>query len=213
MEYRDYLKLQTTTFPKQVFNLLAAILATIPKSILDILLFDQKKSILIFQGKLVDIEPFLLAFLSFVNNQRLDMTVNQGTIISIRGSIIDVLFSNLLPEPRSLLKAGEDRQIALEVMTYLGSVIVRTIALNPTQGLSRGSIQRSNYPLWHWRAISGRRGIISRDERGRGVRQHRDGILADERISWGALSRRTRSLNDGRVFPRRSAQRRIANHR
>ncbi|MEO0927779.1 MAG: F0F1 ATP synthase subunit beta [Cyanobacteria bacterium J06643_13] len=76
------------------------------------------------------------------------MTVNQGTIISIRGSVVDVLFPNLLPEPRSLLKAGEDRRVALEVMTYLGSELVRTIALNPTQGLSRGSmVIDTGYPL------------------------------------------------------------------
>ena len=67
------------------------------------------------------------------------MAANQGTIVLIRGSVVDVLFSNLLPEPRSLLKAGKDRQIALEVMTYLGSQLVRTITLFPTQGLARGS--------------------------------------------------------------------------
>ncbi|MGB5637407.1 MAG: F0F1 ATP synthase subunit beta, partial [Waterburya sp.] len=43
------------------------------------------------------------------------------------------------PEPRSLLKTGKTNQIALEVMTYLSSELVRTIALNPTQGLARGS--------------------------------------------------------------------------
>jgi F-type H+-transporting ATPase subunit beta len=37
------------------------------------------------------------------------------------------------------LKAGETGQINLEVMTYLSSEIVRTIALTPTQGLARGS--------------------------------------------------------------------------
>ena len=67
------------------------------------------------------------------------MTKNQGVIVSIRGSVVDVLFADLLPEPRSLLKAGQTNQIALEVMTYLSSDLVRTIALTPTQGLARGS--------------------------------------------------------------------------
>ena len=67
------------------------------------------------------------------------MIKNQGVIVSIRGSVVDVLFADLLPEPRSLLKAGQTNQVALEVMTYLSSELVRTIALTPTQGLARGS--------------------------------------------------------------------------
>ncbi|MDJ0590998.1 MAG: F0F1 ATP synthase subunit beta [Pleurocapsa sp. MO_226.B13] len=66
------------------------------------------------------------------------MTVNQGKIVSIRGSVVDVSFTAGLPKPRSLLKVGETQQVALEVMTYLSSELVRTIALTPTQGLARG---------------------------------------------------------------------------
>ncbi|MCC0179935.1 F0F1 ATP synthase subunit beta [Waterburya agarophytonicola K14] len=68
------------------------------------------------------------------------MAVNQGRILSIRGSVVDVLFPDCLPESRSLLRAGKTQQIALEVMTYLNSEVVRTIALNPTQGLARSSM-------------------------------------------------------------------------
>ncbi len=68
------------------------------------------------------------------------MIVNQGKVIAIRGSIVDVLFPDSLPEPHSLLKAGTNKRVALEVMTYLSSELVRTIALTPTQGLARGSI-------------------------------------------------------------------------
>ena len=67
------------------------------------------------------------------------MTVNQGSIISIRGSVVDVHFLEHLPEPNNLLKTGTNQQVALEVVTYLSSKIVRTIALTPTQGLARGS--------------------------------------------------------------------------
>ena len=76
------------------------------------------------------------------------MVVNQGKVISIRGSVVDVLFSDMLPEPHSLLKSDNTQQIVLEVMTYLSSELVRTIALTPTQGLARGSIvNNTGHPL------------------------------------------------------------------
>ncbi|MEM7759206.1 MAG: F0F1 ATP synthase subunit beta [Cyanobacteria bacterium P01_A01_bin.40] len=76
------------------------------------------------------------------------MALNKGSIVSIRGSVVDVLFCDRLPEPHSLLKTGKTQQIALEVMTYLGSKLVRTVALNPTQGLARGStVIDTGHPL------------------------------------------------------------------
>ncbi len=76
------------------------------------------------------------------------MTTNQGQVISIRGSVVDVLFPHSLPAVNSLLTAGENRQVALEVMTYLSGELVRTIALTPTQGLARGSIvNNTGHPL------------------------------------------------------------------
>ncbi|MDJ0681420.1 MAG: F0F1 ATP synthase subunit beta [Xenococcaceae cyanobacterium MO_167.B52] len=76
------------------------------------------------------------------------MVINQGKVISIRGSVVDVLFSDFLPELHSLLTAGENKQIALEIMTYLSSELVRTIALTPTQGLARSSIVfNTGHPL------------------------------------------------------------------
>ena len=74
--------------------------------------------------------------------------MSQGKVISIRGSVVDVLFSDSLPELHSLLTTGENKRIALEVMTYLSSELVRTIALNPTQGLARGAIvTNTGHPL------------------------------------------------------------------
>lgn len=74
--------------------------------------------------------------------------VNQGSIISIRGSIVDVCFPQCLPEAKNLLKAGENQQVALEVATYLSSDLVRAIALTPTQGLARGSkVIDTGHPL------------------------------------------------------------------
>ncbi|MDJ0534328.1 MAG: F0F1 ATP synthase subunit beta [Xenococcaceae cyanobacterium MO_207.B15] len=77
-----------------------------------------------------------------------DNLVSQGKVVSIRGSVVDVLFPDSLPELHSLLTAGENTRVALEVMTYLSSELVRTIALTPTQGLARGSIvNNTGHPL------------------------------------------------------------------
>jgi len=61
-----------------------------------------------------------------------------GTVISVRGSVIDILFDELLPPIHSLLRAGTENQIAIEVLSQLDAHRVRGIALTPTQGLARG---------------------------------------------------------------------------
>ena len=66
-------------------------------------------------------------------------SVNQGKVMAIRGSVIDVYFPQVLPELHSLLKAGTQGQIAIEVINYLSGELVRGIALTPTQGLARGT--------------------------------------------------------------------------
>lgn len=65
-------------------------------------------------------------------------TINCGTIISVRGSVVDVLFERDLPAIYTLLYTGKDKNIAVEVLTQLDDHRVRGIALNPTQGLFRG---------------------------------------------------------------------------
>ena len=67
-------------------------------------------------------------------------TIRHGTVVSIRGSVIDVRFPQSLPEVYSLLNAGEDGSVAIEVLVYLSSDVVRGIALTPTQGLARGAV-------------------------------------------------------------------------
>ncbi|NET37961.1 MAG: F0F1 ATP synthase subunit beta [Cyanothece sp. SIO1E1] len=66
--------------------------------------------------------------------------LNQGAVIAVRGSIVDVHFPQSLPELHSCLKAGADGEVAIEVVTYLSTELARGIALTPTQGLSRGSL-------------------------------------------------------------------------
>jgi F-type H+-transporting ATPase subunit beta len=62
--------------------------------------------------------------------------LNQGEVVSVRGSVIDARFTNLLPGIHNLLKAGE---ATIEVLIHLSPEMVRGIALTPAQGLARGS--------------------------------------------------------------------------
>ncbi len=65
---------------------------------------------------------------------------NQGTVVSVRGSVVDARFPTKIPTVYSLLRAGDDGQIAIEVQTHLNAEVVRGVALTPTQGLARGSL-------------------------------------------------------------------------
>ena len=64
-------------------------------------------------------------------------TRNQGRVVSVRGSVVDIKFTAHLPPVYSLLHADNGR-IAIEVLTHLDAQKVRGIALTPTQGLARG---------------------------------------------------------------------------
>lgn len=66
--------------------------------------------------------------------------VSQGKVVSVRGSVVDVRFDVSLPTIRTLLKAGDKGEIAIEVLTQLTPQTVRGIALTPTQGLARGML-------------------------------------------------------------------------
>ncbi len=65
---------------------------------------------------------------------------NQGTVVSIRGSVVDARFPQKIPSLYNLLRAGEDGKIVIEVIIHLHPEAVRGIALTPTQGLARGSV-------------------------------------------------------------------------
>ncbi len=66
-----------------------------------------------------------------------------GTVLSVRGSVVDARFPERLPSIYHELRAGEDERIAIEVLTLLDQHTVRGIALTSTRGLSRGSPIRS----------------------------------------------------------------------
>ena len=72
----------------------------------------------------------------------------RGTVIAIRGSIVDVRFPQILPALHDLLKTGDRGGVALEVSAYLNAEVVRAIALTPTRGLARGSVViNTGHPL------------------------------------------------------------------
>jgi len=63
---------------------------------------------------------------------------NCGAVVSVRGSIVDVRFDQHLPPIYSMLHAGADSQVVMEVLSQLDANRVRCIALTPTQGIARG---------------------------------------------------------------------------
>ncbi len=84
---------------------------------------------------------------------------NFGTVVSVRGSVVDVRFATRLPPIYSLLRAGREGRIAIEVLAQLDGDRVRGIALTPTQGLARGmTVEDTGGPL----RVPVGRGILSR---------------------------------------------------
>src|SRR6516162_11641734 len=60
-----------------------------------------------------------------------------GTVVAVRGSVVDVHFEDGLPHLDTLLRAGSHGEIAIEVLAQLSEHHIRGIALTPTQGLAR----------------------------------------------------------------------------
>lgn len=77
------------------------------------------------------------------NSEHNIVSCNQGIVISVRGSVVDVLFEHDLPAIYTVLLAGKNQEIIIEVMAQLDINRVRGIALTPTQGLARGMIVRA----------------------------------------------------------------------
>ncbi len=71
-----------------------------------------------------------------------------GVVEAVRGSVVDARFESGLPPVYTLLRAGERREIAIEVATQLDACHVRGIALTPTEGLARGMmVEHTGGPL------------------------------------------------------------------
>ncbi len=73
---------------------------------------------------------------------------NEGTVLAVRGSVVDVRFSSLLPPINGELRAGEESQAVLEVSAHLAVDTARAIALTSTRGLARGErVVDTGHPL------------------------------------------------------------------
>jgi len=66
-------------------------------------------------------------------------TKNLGSVVSVRGSVVDVQFLQQLPAYLNQLNAGDDGGVVVEVIAHLNAEVVRGIALTPTSGLARGA--------------------------------------------------------------------------
>jgi len=73
---------------------------------------------------------------------------NIGTVVAVRGSVVDVRFDAHLPPIYSLLRCGQDERIRIEVLAQIDEHTVRGIGLTPTQSLARGMrVEDSGGPL------------------------------------------------------------------
>ncbi len=72
-----------------------------------------------------------------VRPQLPDAAAHIGTVVSVRGSVVDVRFDDYLPAIQTVLQAEEGRVI-VEVLAHQDAQHVRAIALTSTQGLARG---------------------------------------------------------------------------
>ena len=65
--------------------------------------------------------------------------VNKGTLTQIIGPVVDIRFKENLPKIYSALKVKKgDSDLILEVAQHIGNNMVRTIAMDDTNGLKRG---------------------------------------------------------------------------
>jgi F-type H+/Na+-transporting ATPase subunit beta len=74
--------------------------------------------------------------------------MNDKTTPTNSGTVVDVRFDAQLPPIYSVLRAGAEQQIAIEVLAQRDARHVRGIALTPTQGLARGmAVEDTGGPL------------------------------------------------------------------
>jgi F-type H+-transporting ATPase subunit beta len=109
---------------------------------------------------------------------------NLGVVVSVRGSVVDIRFDVHLPLIYSVLRAGDDGRIVIEVLAQRDARHVRGIALTPTQGLARGmAVQDTGGPL---QAPVGR-GVLSRMFDVFGNVIDRESALSD--VQWRSVHR------------------------
>ncbi|MBV8802967.1 MAG: F0F1 ATP synthase subunit beta, partial [Gammaproteobacteria bacterium] len=73
--------------------------------------------------------------------------MSEGKIVEIIGAVIDVEFSDTIPDIFNALIV-EEHDLVLEVQQQLGNKVVRTIAMGSTEGLSRGlKVTDTKHPI------------------------------------------------------------------
>ena len=71
-----------------------------------------------------------------------------GTVVSVRGSVVDVRFESQLPAIYTVLRTGADRRIVIEVLSQRDANHVRGIPAARTQGAARGMpVENTGGPL------------------------------------------------------------------
>ena len=107
-----------------------------------------------------------------------------GSVAAVRGSVVDIRFDGRLPPINTVLHAGHDNEIVIEVLVQSDARHVRGVALTPTQGLARGmAVYDTGAPL---RAPVGRN-ILSRmfDVFGNAI----DRLPAPADVQWRSVHR------------------------
>lgn len=73
-----------------------------------------------------------------------ETTAHAGIITAVRGSVVDVTFKERLPDLHTMLRAGADGRVRLEVVEQVSPVTVRCLAFTQTGGLARGDTAESS---------------------------------------------------------------------
>lgn len=75
--------------------------------------------------------------------------MNKGKVIQVLGPVVDVKFDTELPELNTaLVVMNDDEKLVLEVSLHLGDGVVRTIAMDGTEGLHRGlEVENTGKPI------------------------------------------------------------------
>jgi F-type H+-transporting ATPase subunit beta len=109
---------------------------------------------------------------------------NPGTVVAVRGSVVDVRFERNLPPIYSVLRTGAKQEIIIEVLAQRDARHVRGIALTPTQGLARGmAVEDTGGPL----KVPVGRAVLSRMFDVFGQTIDRGAALAD--VQWRSVHR------------------------
>ncbi|GAB4334565.1 MAG: F0F1 ATP synthase subunit beta [Candidatus Abyssubacteria bacterium] len=72
-------------------------------------------------------------------DNRGDTRPKEGIVVSVRGSVVDVDFSEGVPSMYTVLRTGDGERVIMEVVAHLNERVVRTVALTSTQGLALGA--------------------------------------------------------------------------